>query len=1358
MPSVVGTNAIADSTVSIKEQVDSKNVSGDVGGRDDRAELEITPEASLKSPVTPAPANEPDGTPALRWKSYSVNQREPSDHGSGKPAVDGKGKLVINLCGIPRSLMKVESPRQGKASSIDAQGQAMVGSETLPVESAGALMQRNVPANQKKNGDKAAAISDFAKKVRLRVKRVRRSAKPNLFQRRDTDSEAKEKTSDTKHSAPKKGPLAEQETCDEAPDDEPASGRIGFQVHEVLSAEDALLNPSRSNVAEEKCGIDDMEDGEIEALKDADYHSLKGNASLDSISEHVPLGSSTATESVGLAQAEDACGINREYSIAQAAALERRHDPTLKGASRERTSKVITEGPLDSYGVEGLPTENRAKSCNDHEFSSRELSWKDYREYSTCGRRPRARSLSESVQNGGAVSAETSKLDMKECTILETLLPDEPPGFSFDGGSDGGSDHDSGRGNCRTSGQEFERGADSYHSQIGESESGDAESRQSEGSEDADSGSSRSQESGRVHTGNPVKCFSPGTPGRGAQFTDQVPSVLCDAEGNVWHIGKRAEQARDNEDGQIPSPPNTIPNTAFKEILTSAHDCQPGEVQECDVKNLAVSGCAPFSHLIQLNYKWPSDADYTTGSEVSNNRIMVVKERSIFVGCIPDGVVNLEYLLQSLMEKFLERFDFTPARLSRIQVVKAVKDFAFIELAADKVAQIVLAANQLDVFEWGVNGYHFNIQGCTATHTSVRPLIEYMPLRPARVIFVGNIPKFRWQKEYLEAFFSRILQGSDGPTDLKYVASVYLLPESSDAYVEMASELMADALIFKCTKSPELLKDVGEDVLICRDTSSVPLMSRHKGTVCPQRALFIGVPSRGEEFKIDSVVKVFVELLPYISRKSNQRGYLEYVCVKPGTDYAFFQFNSEAFVDAIMDEYIENTQIFLCRSSPVPYIILRPPDFVRSGARYRSGIGHQGLSRTKLKLPSKQASGTDVDRPRQARSVSSEQTGSTALIPRRFGDEPVKKPDCIVSIGVSPPPLATWNGLSASGVCSADPECMVVVEGLPKGLSYKLLRGALNELFERSLCHTGLLEVGMLVVRYLDRDGNFDAVASLPNADFVCALLSMRKAFVIAGEEIRLLPRDRRRSFHWRGNPADLSGGHCELSSLSDEDSQGRAVIRNRAVEEWSAPSFMQQRKRGHSETEGQYPPGFETAVRGSANRRINLDDGIDEWCRSEGWSVSPPAKQGFRGNPRESSQHWNAAKDQHQSCNVPFRSGNAFPRASEDLHCQGNNPRVRIPHVQNGSGLYSNDLRSEAVGSGQKKKFPEEVLRIVSREGKRIIQQVGSPSICETGVLTGMGRVSTRKRKQSDAGQGGPVHMVGFSLKKMRKHPHFPQ
>eukprot|EP00250_Pteridium_aquilinum_P004425 c14636_g1_i1 orf=243-4331(+) len=1360
MPSVADGSTIADSNVIFKEQGDNKKVSID-GSEKNFHEPEGTADASLRSPVTPAPVSESDGTPALRQKSLKS-----SDPFEDKRLTDGKDKLVINLCRIPRSLMKVSEVKGGHPE------QTMASVEASHVGKTGTSLLQSGPAHQKSNRN-SAYISEFAKKVRLRVKRVKRHVKPNVYQRRNAASDAKVKVFEAKcpvvKDVCKVAPDVAQETCDKSHDEDPAVGRNGSQVpgmcdevldnefalveqgshvlQEPLPAENDLLKPSDVVVSEERGRTDCMEDGEIDASQDADCCIVSGNTAFEGSSEPLPRDSVLATNSSGPAHKPESNLTGKECSMDQTTVL---REPLRKVAAKEGVLKGGAKGLADCSGAEALISDNRPRIHRDRELTSRDSSRRDYREHSARGRGPsKARSLSGSLWDGAALS-DTSKLDLKEHTILETLLPDELPGFSFDGGSDGGSDHRSGRHNDGIHNRELERGANSDHSQTEESESDEAGS--SEGSEYSASESSRSQEAGGVRNGPPVKCLSPGTPGRGAQFTDQVPSVLCDAEGNVWHIGKRAEQAREVEDVQPPGPPKA----RFKERRSVALDrVRQGHEPHESVANqeLPAVGCAPFNHLLQLRWKWPSHAD--SNSDLPTNRIVVAKERSIFVGCIPDGVENLEQLLNGLMDRFLERFDFAPVTFGQIEVVKAVKDFAFIELTSEKVAQIVLAANQLDVFEWGVNGYHFNIQGCTATYTSVRPLIEYLPLRPARVLYVGNIPKSRWRKDYLEAFFSKMLRGSDGPTDLKYVVSVFLLPDSSDAYVEVASEIMADALIFKCTKSPELLKDIGEDVLICRDASSVPLMSRHKGSICPQRSLFIAVPPRGEDFKINSVVKVFVDLLPFIARKSNCPGYLEFVLVEPGKEHAFFQFSSEAFVDAIMDEYIESTQIFLCRGSPASYIILRPPEYVRPGARYRSGSLCRGLSGTNYKLPIAHAYGSDMVGRRQARNSGTQQSMSIAYVPRRFGDEPAKKPDCIVSLGASPAPLTTWNGLSSSGSCSADPGCMIVVEGLPKGLSFKLARGALNELFERLLLDSGLLEVGMLVVRYLDRDGKLD-VASLPNAEFVCAILSVESTFVVAGEEIRLLPYDRK-GLQWRSNSADLSGGPCELSSLSDEDSQGRTVIGNYAADGWSAPSFQQQRKRGLPELEGRFLPGFDTGLRSSAIRRNNLDGSTDEWGQGKGWTGSLNTKQGSRGFPQESVQMWHGASDQHRKWDGPCRSGSQGTRPLEDLHCQGNNPnpRVRIPHAQKGTVTYRNESRTDEAGSRLEQRSEEEGLRIVSREGKRTIQQVGGLYVHEAGGPVGMGGLSVKKRKFPAAGSGGPVHTVGFS-QKMRRNSQF--
>lgn len=699
-----------------------------------------------------------------------------------------------------------------------------------------------------------------------------------------------------------------------------------------------------------------------------------------------------------------------------------------------------------------------------------------------------------------------------------------------------------------------------------------------------------------------------------------------------------------NREYQASSPSNTTASakTGF------AHNDFSDEDQEYADRSPAANHILPYVDAIKLNWKWSSDADVAgPGFGEVSHRPVVVKERSVFVGCIPDGIEDIGEILQSLMETFLERFDFAPFELSQVQVVKLVKDFAFLELATDKVAQIVLAANQLDVFEWGFNGCHFNIEGCNGTHTSVKPLYEYIPLKPARVIFVCNIPQTCWQKDYLEEVFTKILWGSDGQTDLKPVVSAYLLPESSDAYVELASEFVADALIYKCTKNEQLLKEIGEEVFICRDVNSPPMMSRHKVEVCPQRSLFIGISARDEYFKIDCVRKVFDEILPLISRKTSRHAYLEYISIQPGKDYAFFQFNSEIVADAIMDEYVESTQLFVCKNSHVTYIILRLPEYVRPGARYRQAINqrrHTGHPDSRFDRHQKgtfhpnadrrQLSGTNQGGPR-LRSSGGEHPGSLMQVPRRYGDEPAKKADCVMSIGASLPPIAIWNGPGAS---SADPDSLIVVEGVPKGFNYKLLRGALNELFERTLSQTGLLDVGMLILGYLDRDEDFDLVGCLPSAEFVHALLSVREVFIVCGHEVRLLPKDGRRSSNGRHKIAAAPWGQEEFASSDEEAAFGRGSFRNGDPGEWNGSDFSRERKRGYTESANEY----DMPIRGTNVKRKFGNAGTDEWHHGQGLrSMSPMPKDEYRGQQRD--RGWNSYNPS---------------RAIEGSHWQESNPR----------------------------------------------------------------------------------------------------
>ncbi|MCO5548578.1 hypothetical protein L7F22_002038 [Adiantum nelumboides] len=708
------------------------------------------------------------------------------------------------------------------------------------------------------------------------------------------------------------------------------------------------------------------------------------------------------------------------------------------------------------------------------------------------------------------------------------------------------------------------------------------------------------------------------------------------------HSHRRVEQAMRNREFQASSPSN---NTANARAGFARNDFS--DEDQVYTERSPVDRILPYVDAIKLNWKWSSDSEVADpGFGEVSQRPVVVKERSVFIGCIPDGIEDIGEILQSLMETFLERFDFAPFELSQVQMVRLVKDFAFLELATDKVAQIVLAANQLDVFEWGFNGCHFNIEGCNGTLTSVKPLYEYIALKPARVIFVGNIPQTCWQTEFLEEVFTKILWGTDGQTDLKPVVAAYLLPESSDAYVELASEFVADALIYKCTKSDHLLKEIGEEVFICRDVNSPPMMSRHKMEVCPQRSLFVGISARDEYFKIDCVRKVFDEVLPLISRKTNRHAYLEYISIQPGKDYAFFQFNSEIVADAIMDEYVESTQLFVCKNSHVTYIILRLPEYVRPGAQYRQAVNQRRLSGQPDSRFDRQQKGSFYDRRQfpggpRPRNTGGDQSGTLVQVPRKYGDEPAKKADCVMSIGASLPPIAIWNG---PGATSADPDSLIVVEGIPKGFNYKLLRGALNELFERTLAQTGLLDVGMLILGYLDRDEDFDLVGCLPSAEFVHALLSVRKVFVVCGHEIRLLAKEGKRTSNGRQKIHSAPWGQEEFGSDDEEAVFDRGSFRNGDESDWNGNEISRDCKRGYPESANAY----EMTVRGTNLKRRFANAGTNEWYHSQGLrNTSPMPKEEFRNQERD--RDWNS-----------YNSA----RAMDGTQWQDGNPRGNAPYA----------------------------------------------------------------------------------------------
>jgi hypothetical protein len=277
----------------------------------------------------------------------------------------------------------------------------------------------------------------------------------------------------------------------------------------------------------------------------------------------------------------------------------------------------------------------------------------------------------------------------------------------------------------------------------------------------------------------------------------------------------------------------------------------------------------------------------------------------------------------------------------------------------------------------------------------------------------------------------------------------------------------------------------------------------------------------------------------------------------------------------------------------------------------------------------------------------------------------------------------------------------------------------------------------MLVVRYLEQDGNL-AVATLMNADLVSALLSMRRVFVLAGQEIRLLPENCRRNFHWKGHSADLSGDH-ELSYFSDEDSQGRPMIQRSSVE--YNPDCMMQNDRGYTETNYKYPPQY--SVSGERNMDDQNPPEYDSISKRNRGDVMYPQsgsrqrETGSRNGYGELPQ-WHSIKAQQHNFNAQVRS------VEPVLTCEGNNPRARVLHGQRASGFANNNgLLREGGSRILRKNCPDEGFRTLSKEGKRTIYN----PVCESERFVDIGR----KRKMSEF---SPENVKRFSSRRMHHHP----
>jgi hypothetical protein len=89
-----------------------------------------------------------------------------------------------------------------------------------------------------------------------------------------------------------------------------------------------------------------------------------------------------------------------------------------------------------------------------------------------------------------------------------------------------------------------------------------------------------------------------------------------------------------------------------------------------------------------------------------------------------------------------------------------------------------------------------------------------------------------------------------------------------------------------------------------------------------------------------------------------------------------------------------------------------------------------------------------------------------------------------------------------------DPKSVICVWGVADGLTSFSLKGAINELFERTLKTTGtVLEFGKHVVRYSQfKDNSKQALVTLLNVEAATAILSVVEPLKIAGQPLVIQP------------------------------------------------------------------------------------------------------------------------------------------------------------------------------------------------------------------------------------------------------------
>ncbi len=155
-----------------------------------------------------------------------------------------------------------------------------------------------------------------------------------------------------------------------------------------------------------------------------------------------------------------------------------------------------------------------------------------------------------------------------------------------------------------------------------------------------------------------------------------------------------------------------------------------------------------------------------------------------------------------------------------------------------------------------------------------------------------------------------------------------------------------------------------------------------------------------------------------------------------------------------------------------------------------------------------------------------------------------------------------------------DPKSVICVWGVADGLTSFSLKGAINELFERTLKTTSVLEFGKHVVRYSQfKDNSKQALVTLLNVEAATAILSVVEPLKIAGQPLVILPWSNMQQQKLQPLPKANAGqpGFQPTFNLGDtHDVLSSSPGNSRAPHGWLPPSWS-----GPEQPWSVHPPGL---------------------------------------------------------------------------------------------------------------------------------------------------------------------------------------